>query len=365
MRDRNTLRVDIIAAHTNRKLTIKESAQRLGMSVSGFKKLAARYRELGLPGLSHGLRGRPPNKRPHPHKGKILGLAKGKYKDFGISHACELLEEREGPRVIPETLRRWMVDGGKPVRKHRRRHRQRREPKGAFGEMLQIDGSFHRWLDGRDRLCMTHVIDDATGTAMFGFDTQETIESACFLAWRWMLRHGVPKAFYADGRNMYHLPPGGEENFFTSMCRLLGVRTIRASSPQAKGRVERGNGTHQSRLVPLLRLDGVKTLDGLNGYIPGYEKRHNRRFATEAPGGDCHRPLPKWAKTIDDVCWTEAERTVNNDWTVRYKNQVLQIERWSSYAPSKGKVTVRETISGKITLTYRDKVVEYRKVATF
>jgi len=365
MRDRNTLRVDIIAAHTNRKLSIRESATRLGMGVSGFKKLAARFRRIGLPGLTHGLCGKPPNKSPHPHKEKILGLKDGKYKDFGISHACELMEERERLKVLPGTLRRWMVAGGKPVRRHRRRHRQRRDPKGAFGEMLQIDGSFHPWLGGKERLCMTHIIDDARRVCMLRFDMQETIGSACLLAWRWMLRHGVPKALYADGRNMYHLPVDGQDNFFTATCRLPGIKVMRAFSPQAKGRVERGNGTHQSRLVPLLKLDGVKTLGGLNKYARDYEERHNRRFAVEAPNGDCHRPLPEWAKTIDDVCWTQVERVINNDWTVRYKSHALQIERWSSYAPSKGKVTVRETISGKVTLTYRGKVMEYRKVATF
>jgi transposase len=356
--------VDIITAHINRKLTIKESATRLGMSVSGFKKLAAKYRKLGLPGLSHGLRGKPPNRSPHPHKGRILDLAKGKYRDFNVSQTCELLEGREGLRVLPETLRLWLVAGGKPVRRHRRRHRQRREPKGAFGEMLQIDGSFHPWLDGQDA-CMIHIVDDSTRTCMMHFAWQETIESACLCAWRWMRRHGVPKSFYADGRNMRHLLPAGEDNFFTSMCRQLGIRTIRAFSPQAKGRVERGNGTHQSRLVPLLRLDGVKTLEELNTYVQAYEDRHNGRFGRKAPDGDCHRPLPKWARTIDDVCWTQTERVAGNDWTIRYKNRVFQIEKWSSYAPAKSKVVIKETISGKVSIMYRGKIVRYRKVATF
>jgi len=364
MRDKNTLRIDIITAHINRKLTIQESAQRLGMSVSGFKKLCARFRRSGLDGLRHGLAGKPSNHAPREDSRRILELAQGKYKDFNISQTCELLEEREGLKVHHETLRRWRVAEGKPVRQHRRRHRQWREPKGAFGEMLQIDGSFHPWLGG-ETLCMVNIVDDATRTCMLHFATQETIESACFCAWRWMETHGTPKSFYADGRNMYHLLPEGEDNFFTAMCRLLGIEVRRAFSAQAKGRVERGNGTHQRRLVPLLKLDGVKTLGGLNEYAKRYEQKHNRKFGVDAPQGNAHRPLPKWARTIDDVCWTQVERTVNNDWTLRYKTQILQIEPWSIYAPAKRKVIIRETISGKMLVTYRGEPVEVRKVATF
>jgi hypothetical protein len=177
--------------------------------------------------------------------------------------------------------------------------------------------------------------------------------------------HGVPKSVYADGRNMYHLEPGREHNFFTNMCRLLGIVTIRAHSPQAKGRVERANGTHQNRLVPLLELRGVRTAEDLNDFIPEYEQSHNRRFAHLAPDGDAHRPLPTRVKSIEQVCWTRVERTINNDWTVRYDNLILQIPRWSSFAPAKGKVTVRETISGAISISYRDKSTSFNKVATF
>jgi len=200
---------------------------------------------------------------------------------------------------------------------------------------------------------------------MLRFDAQETIESVCRCLWRWMRTHGVPKSVYADGRNMYHITDGGRENFFTAMCRRLGIGTIHAHSPQAKGRVERANGTHQARLVPLLQLDGVKDMDALNAYAAGYEAEHNKRFSCPAPGGDCHRPLPKWAKTINDVCWLKSQRTIDNDWTVKYKNKGFQIQRWGSYPPAKSKVDVIETISGTVSITYRDKTAVSNKVATF
>jgi len=254
------------------------------MSVSGFKKLYARYRCMGKSALVHGLLGKSPNRKPSPEKEMVLRLVSEKYKNFNISHACEMPEQNEGVKTNPETLRLWLVAKGKPVAKRKTRHRIRREPKQHFGELLQIDGSFHDWLNTGKRLCMINIIDDATNTCMLHFDEQETIESACHCLWRWIRTHGVPKSIYADGRNMYHPEPGREHNFFTNMCRRLGIETIRAHSAQAKGRVERANATHQNRLVPTLEFHGIKTAEALNEYICEYEQSHNRRFSHPAPG---------------------------------------------------------------------------------
>jgi len=106
-------------------------------------------------------------------------------------------------------------------------------------------------------------------------------------------------------------------------------------------------------------------MNALNAYAAGYETEHNKRFARPAPGGDCHRPLPKWAKTIDDVCQVKSQRTIGNDWTVRYNNRVFQIQKWGSYPPAKSKVEVTETISGSVSIIYRDKTAVFNKVATF
>jgi transposase len=361
-----SLREDILRAHINGKLTVNESCERLGMSRSGFMKLQARYRARGQAALSHGLRGKPPNRKPHPRKTKAVDLATGKYKDFTISHTSELLEQREGLRINPATLRRWLNAAGRPVAKRKNRHRKRREPKQFFGEMLQMDGSFHDWFGDANPVCMINLADDSTGTCMLHFDGRETIEAACRVMWRWLRKHGVPKSVYADERNLYHLKARGPDNFFNTMCRQLGIATIRAFSPQAKGRVERANGTHQTRLVPLIRHDGVRTIAQLNDYVAGgYEAGHNKRFARTAPGGDCHRPLPARFKTIDDVCWIQSERVVNNDWTVKYKNRVFQILKHKPYPPAKAKVLIRETISGHFHISYLGENVKFVRGSTF
>jgi transposase len=365
MKHKNTLRVDTITAHLNHKISIKNGADILGMSESGFKKICAKYRHNGLDSLTHGLTGKPSNNPSNPDKQKIIELANGKYKNFNICHKCELLAEREDMVVNPETLRLWLIAVGRPIRTRKPKHREWREPKSYSGEMLQIDGSFHDWLGTGKKLCMINITDDATRECMLHFESQETIESACFAAWRWIKAYGVPKLFYADGRNMYHLIPDKEPNFFTQMCKNLGIETKRAYSAQAKGRVERGNGTHQNRLVPLLDLDCVQTQEDLNSYILNYEQNHNRKFGIPAVKGDCHRDLPEWVKTIDDVCWVEVERVLNNDWTIRYRGKILQIERQSFYGPAKKKVLVRETLSGEIKISYRGQAVKWRQVATF
>ncbi|MCL2072214.1 MAG: ISNCY family transposase [Oscillospiraceae bacterium] len=308
-----------------------------------------RVRKIRLLGhLNHGNKGRQ-NRKPNPDKTQILTAAT-KYEDFGISHVCELLESRDGISVNRETLRRWLARSR--VRKVPKQ-RQRRDRRPNFGELLQIDGSFHDWFS-ESKACMINIVDDATNTAELHFDAQETIESACYAAWNWFTSYGVPQAFYADGRNMYHLDPDDDnQNFFTQMCRNLGIRIIMAHSPQAKGRVERWNGVHQRRLVPLMKLDGVRDMADANEYLKKYVVEHNKRYAKPAAGYNVHRPLPDWAECMGDVCFILIERKLKNDWTFSYKGKVYQLPRQSVYPPAKSKIKVKITISGRITAYYR------------
>jgi transposase len=295
--------------------------------------------------LDHGNKGRQ-NRKPNPQKQLIVELA-AKYEGFGISHICELLESRDGITVNRETLRRWLA---RPRVRKVPKQRQRRECRARFGELLQIDGSFHNWF-GDNKTCMINIVDDATNTCGLHFDEQETIESVCRVAWNWFTTYGVPQAFYADGRNMYHVVEN--ENFFTRMCENLGIRVIMAHSPQAKGRVERWNGVHQRRLVPLMRLDGVKDMSDANKYLEKYVVEHNKRYAKAAIEGNAHRALPDWVEGIDDVCFIMVDRQLNSDWTFSYKGKIHQIPKRSIYPPAKSKIQVKITISGKITAIYR------------
>jgi transposase len=312
-----------------------------------------RIKKIKLTGnLDHGNTGKQ-NRRPSTDKQRILELA-AKYEDFGISHICELLESREGITVNRETLRRWLA---RPRVRKIQKQRQRREPMANFGELLQIDGSFHNWF-GDNKTCMINIVDDATNTAGLHFDEQETIESVCYAAWGWFASYGVPQAFYADGRNMYHV--ADKENFFTRMCDNLGIMVIMAHSAQAKGRVERWNGVHQRRLVSLMKLDGVRDIADANKYLENYVVEHNKRYAKAAIEGNTHRPLPEWAKDIDDVCFIVVERQLKNDWTFSYGGKTYQIPRQNIYPPAKSKIQIKITISGRIIAYYRCTEVNVR-----
>ena len=150
---------------------------------------------------------------------------------------------------------------------------------------------------------------------------------------------------------MYHLDPDKEHNFFTMMCEVLEIRVILAHSTQAKARVERYNGVHQRRPIPLLKLDGVRDMESANKYLEQYVIAHNKKFSKPAR----NTPLPDWVKDIDDVCFVKVQRKINNDWTVCHKGKIYQIPPMSKRAPAVKKCTVKETLSGRISITYRDR----------
>ncbi len=328
-------------------LSIREAAEILNLAVSTTYRRLQKFKAIGS--LIHGNTGHQ-NRKPREDKDQILHLIKSKY-DFGFSysHLSELLKAREGIDVNKETLRLWL----KRPQKHRKpKQRQRRECSPNFGDLLPIDGSFEYWFNGQ-KSCLMHIVDDATNIGELHFDKQETIVSACECAFRWFKKYGVPKAFYADGRNMYHLNPDCEHNFFTAMCQRLGIRVILARSPQAKGRVERWNGIHQQRLIPLMKLDNIKNMQDANKYLENYIVEHNRRFAKQPKIGNSHTPLPDWVHNIEDVCYIIVERTLNNDWTFSYNGKIYQFPRQSSYPPAKNKITLKIDINGNISAIYR------------
>jgi len=339
----------LVASVSRGDVAAADAAEAAEVSLRTMRRWVAAYRLSGKGALRHGLCGRPSNNAARADKEAVMALALGKYARFNLSHMAELLGEREGIAISRETLRVWLA---RPRRHRRPKHRRRRQPCPNFGDMLQIDGSFHQWFGGR-RTCLINIVDDATKVCMLRFEEQETIEAACRCAWGWFLDHGVPKAFYADGRNMYHWLKDSKPNLFTAMCRRLAIRVIVARSPQAKGRVERANGVHQDRLVPLLDLDGVTDIGKANNYCAQYIRSHNSRFRAEYPGSDSHRPLPAWAKSIDDLCFIETPRTIANDWTFRYGGKTYQIPRQSSYPPAKSKINLKINISGRIIAQYR------------
>src|SRR5579872_5707510 len=296
-----------------RSLRLIEAAEMLGLSYRQSKRIWARYRAGGAKALQHGNCGRVSNRAYRAEfRAAVLKQVQARYEDFGSTLAAEHLASDDGLNVHAETLRRWRKEAGLWQRQRRRKpYRQRREAKAHFGELVQLDGSFHQWLEGRGpRGCLMHMVDDATTQALGWFSAEESIWAAVAVLRRWIERYGVPQALYTDWKNVYVRPPNAQERMrgepavtqFGRMCAKLGIEIIAASSPQAKGRVERAHGTHQDRLVKKLRLAGIANYDQANAYLDQhYLAEHNRRYAhAAAAAADYHRRSPtrgNWTKS--------------------------------------------------------------------
>jgi len=359
-------RVEVMSRVKVRSLRLHEAAELLEVSYRQSKRIWARYRSGGAKALQHGNCGQGSNRAyATKFRSAVLKRVKVRYADFGATLAAEHLGSDDGLAVHAETLRRWMKQAGMWQRQRRRKpYRQRREAKAHFGELVQLDGSFHEWLEKRGpQGCFMHMVDDATAKALGRFSEQETTWAAAGVLRRWIERYGVPQALYTDWKNVYVRPPNAQERLrgeaavtqFGRMCAKLGIRIIAASSPQAKGRVERAHGTHQDRLVKKLRLAGIVNYEQANAYLDEpYLTEHNRRYARPAAAAaDYHQRRPT-ARQLDEVFWLEEERVVSEDWVVRYQNRLLQLERQSRHwAPAKSRVLVRENEAGEVAIHYR------------
>jgi len=219
-----------------------------------------------------------------------------------------------------------------------------------------------------------NLVDDATATTQCWLEEQETIWAAAGALRRWVERYGVPRALYTDWKNVYVRQPTAQElvtgevpqTQFGRMCARLGIRIVAASSPQAKGRVERSHGTHQDRLIKKLRRRNVCTHAGANRYLEQeYLAEHNRRFARPPVGKeDFHRPAPTAAQ-LDRIFRLQSERVISNDWVIRYNGRSLQLQRQSQrYAPARATVTVWEAEEGSLEVDYRGQKLEWKEIAS-
>ena len=379
MSTRELTRAGVLARVKAATLTLQAAATLMDVSYRQAKRLAARYRLKGAGGLRHGNAGRVSNRANSARtRTRVLRLIREKYggaidERFGPTLAAEHLASEDHLTVDHETLRRWMLAAGLWSRARKRSpHRRRRERMAHFGELLQLDGSQHAWFEGRGaQSCLLTLVDDATGRSLGQLGAQETIWAAVAVLRAWIDRYGIPRALYTDWKNVYVRVPNaaervtGTEPFtqFGRMCAALGIQIIPASSPQAKGRVERNHGTQQDRLVKKLRRKGIADVALANAFLETtYWADHNRRFAQPpASADDFHVAVPRGVR-LDQVFRLEQKRTVANDWVVRYDNRLLQLERQSGLAPARSTVLVYEDCAGQIEIRYRDRVMRWTEV---
>jgi hypothetical protein len=373
-------RVEVMGRVKSADLKVIDAASLLRLSYRQAKRLWRRYQQVGSEGLKHGNAGRPSNRsKPGKLRRRVLHLVRQKYSGseeerFGPTLAAEHLAEEDGIVVDHETLRLWMLAEGLWSRERRRKkHCQRRERKAHFGELVQLDGSFHDWFEGRGpRGCLMDMVDDATNESLARMGKEETIWAAAGVLRAWIEKHEVPQALYTDWKNVYKRKATPAEQLrgkvpltqFGRMCQKLGIEIIAASSPQAKGRVERIHGVHQDRLIKKLRRKKIASYQAANEYLEQeYLREHNRRFAREAAKPeDYHRRKPS-ARELGEIFRLETERGISNDWVIRHEGRCLQLQPSNRrYGPTKSKALVCEWEDGTMEVYYRGERIAFTEL---
>jgi transposase len=367
-------RVSVISTCIKGGMACASAAELLSLSVRQIKRLKKRLREKGEAALAHANRGRPSHRRlPEATRQAILRLARSKYVGFNDHHLCEKLNEHEGLSVSRETLRRLLRrEGlGSPRKRRAPAHRQRRPRAAREGELVQLDGSPHDWLEGRGpRLTALGMQDDATGKILAAqFFSSESAEGYFRLLQRLLRRFGVPTAFYGDRSGVFirnddhwtieeELVGKRQPTQFGRALDQLGITFIAAQSPQAKGRIERLWGVLQDRLRSELRLAGAVDLDSANGVLRCFCSDYNRRFARfPRQAAKAWRPAPEH---LERICCFTHQRVVSNDNVVQWNGRRLQIPPQSRrFSFAGAKVQIRETFDGRISLYYGNTRLEH------
>lgn len=369
MSERELRRIEVLAQVDDGRLGVDAGAGLLGLSRRQLFRLLARYRAEGAPAIRHRARGRAPNNRIHPAKRDYaLALIRESYADFGPTLAAEALAERHDLKVSRETLRKWMIEAELWLpRAQRRRFHQPRLRRERLGELVQVDGSEHRWFEDRGPPCTLLVfVDDATSRLMqMRFVPSETTFAYFEALEGYLTDHGRPVAFYSDKHTVFRLPKpgrhGGEMTQFGRALAELQVEILCANSSQAKGRVERANRTLQDRLVKEMRLAGVSDIAAGNAFLPGFVERHNARFAkTPARPDDLHRPLNTQPDRLREILCLRDQRYVTRDLVVRHDRRriVLEVNELTRDLPGRY-VDTYELPDGRLQIRVKGMVVPF------
>ena len=365
-------RVHILEQVLDGRLSQTMAGKKLGVSSRHIARMLVGYKQHGASALISKQRGAQSNHAlTLDFKATVMGIVKGHYHDFGPTFAAEKLLELHCLKVSKETLRFWMIEAGlrtQTPRKHKQVHQQRQR-RLRMGELVQIDGSFHDWFEGRaEACCLIVFVDDATSKIMaLRFVPRETTNAYFFTAKDYFNRYGRPLAFYSDKHSIFrvNIPEADKNTGKTQFGRAmteLGIELICAHSPQAKGRVERANGTLQDRLIKELRLANISSIDEANAFIPSFIAKHNQKFATSpALDEDAHRQDMPSEEILGLIFSHQEDRTLSKNLELSYQNKIYQIQsETKSCTMRKSVVKVCEHFCGKIAILYKGLSLEFK-----
>src|SRR5580698_2590609 len=370
-------RVNVISNCVKGEMACARAAELLSLSVRQVRRLKKRLREQGEAALAHANRGRPsPRRLPGQVRQAVIRLARSTYAGFNDHHLCEKLCEVEGLSLSREAVRRLLRQAGigSPRKRRAPAHRQRRLRSACEGELVQLDGSPHDWLQGRGpRLTALGMQDDATGKILAAqFFSSETAFGYLCLLRQLLRRHGLPLAFYGDRSGVFvrnddnwtveeQLAGKRQPTQFGRALEQLGITFIAARSPQAKGRVERLWGVLQDRLTSELRLAKADDIDSANAVLRKFIADYNRRFARqprEQPSA--WRAVPE---SLERICCFMHERIVSNDNVVQWDGRRFQIPQQARrFSFAGAKVQIYQALNGRLSFYYGDTRLEHAAI---
>ena len=345
LKQKELKRVTLIEACIKGQCTIKQVATALGLSERRVKQIKKEVKENGVKSIQHGNRGRKPkNAISDETKKKILELRSSyEYELSNFKHFQELLKERENIDISYSALYNILRNAGiKSPKKHRKsKLHHRRKRKECEGMMLQADGTPFDWFSNGEKYSLHGFIDDATGkiTGLY------MCKNECLLGYLEVLRQtlenfGIPISLYPDKYSVFFPPKkvddhvtieeqlNGREKGVTQFGRIveeLGIEMFPASSPQAKGRIERLWETLQSRLVTEFRINNIKSIDEANKFLTDYIKKYNSQFSVSPTNPkSVFLKLPK-RYNLDELLCVKFERTIDNAGIFSLNNSKFQI----------------------------------------
>jgi len=377
---KETERITIMDNLVAKRIKQKHASLQLGISVRQVRRMVKRYKLEGISGLVHKSRGRIGNRAfKQEKKQQVITLIKEQYPDFGPTLTSEELAERDGIVVSRETVRKLMIAEQLWKEHHLKKvtiHTYR-ERRSCVGELIQLDGSPHRWFEERADPCtLLAYIDDATSRIMDGEFTNYEGTFTLFGATEHYLQiHGKPISLYVDKHSTYRinrqatieeeLKDFQPQSQFGRAMGELRIELICANSPQAKGRVERLFETLQDRLVKEMRLAGISTKEeGTKYFREIYIPKHNAKFAIPPKDQtNVHKVLLP-SDDLSRIFTVQTVRNISKALVIQYKNTRYQLETTGAYQYllKNQQLLVEEDRTGVLVFRYKNKTMPYKAI---
>lgn len=356
-------RIGVVSSLESNDLTIEEAARVVKLSTRQVYRILKRVKLEGTKGIIHKLRGRKSNRGyPEESRKKIIEIYRREYWDYGPTLFSEMLVEYHNISVDHETIRKWLREQAitTGIRK-RRPHRRKRQRRSCYGELLQLDGSYHDWFEGRGaECCLLNCVDDATGKVYLKFVLSENTQDVLLTMWEYVKKNGVPRSIYTDRASVYYAE--GKLTDLGRAMKELNIEMIFAKSPQAKGRVERFNRTLQDRLIKSLRREGISNIAEANKYLNKvFTDEFNEKFSVNPELPDVHRSANGYQ--LEKIFCYKTTRQLRNDYTINLNGGYIQLLKGESPLPRpKQDVTVSRWLNGQMHIYFNKQELSFTEL---